>query len=80
MLIVEAGPTGLAAVAVARIAGHMDPIISPWSTGISETVDQQLLLLQPHLYGHTVFSHRRTILINVCTQEVRQTNPAGTTC
>lgn len=65
-LVVEAGPTGLAAVAVARAAGHMDPISSPWSTGISESAGQQLPLLQPLLYGHTVFSHSYTILINMC--------------
>lgn len=65
-LVVEAGPTGLAAVAVAQAAGHMDPISSPWSTGISESAGQQLPLLQPLLYGHTVFSHSYTILINMC--------------
>lgn len=62
----EPGPTGLAAAAAARTAGHMDPIISPWSTGISESTGQQLPLLQPLLYRHTVFSHSYTILINMC--------------
>lgn len=66
ILVVEPGPTGLAAVALAWTASHMDPIISPWSNGISESAGQQLPLLQPLLYGHTVFSHSYTILINMC--------------
>lgn len=69
----QPGPTELAAVAVAQNAGHMDPIISPWSTGISESTGQQLPLLQPLLYRLTLFSHSYTILINMCTQS----NPPG---
>lgn len=80
ILFGEAEPNGLAVVSEAQSVGHMDLIIAPLGTGISECKPKTTAFTTHYFQAYATLTWLHNINKHVCTEEVKQSDPPGTEC